>query len=73
MKWKNEQTELSYYGLYLLNHLRENHFPQVEDKDFINDRAELAAETYEQARCEGKHGITFKQTLHTFLLFLRTI
>jgi len=73
MKQKNEQTELSYYGLYLLKCLKDNHFPQAEDKDFINERSELAAETYEQARCEGKHDITFKQTLHTFLLFLRTI
>lgn len=54
MKQKNEQTELSYYGLYLFNHLRENHFPQAEDKDFINDRAELAADTYEQARRNGQ-------------------
>jgi len=49
-----EQTELSYYGLYLLKHLRENHFPQANDKDLITDRANLAAETYEQARREGK-------------------
>lgn len=53
-KKDNKHTELSYYGLYLLKHLKENHFPQVEDKDYINERAELAASIYEQARREGK-------------------
>jgi len=48
------QTELSYYGLYLLNHLRENRFPQSSDKEFITARAELAADAYEQARRNGQ-------------------
>ena len=47
---KQAQTELSYYGLYLLNHLRENRFPQASDADFIRKRADHAAEVYEQAR-----------------------
>ena len=46
---KQAQTELSYYGLYLLNHLRENRFPQANDADFIRERADHAAEVYEQA------------------------
>ena len=50
MKKKQAQTELSYYGLYLLNHLRENHFPQATDADFIRECADHAAEVYEQAR-----------------------
>lgn len=50
----NDQTELSYYGLYLLNHLRENRFPQSSDKDFISTRAELATDAYEQARRNGQ-------------------
>ena len=37
---KQAQTELSYYGLYLLNHLRENRFPQASDADFIRERAD---------------------------------
>ena len=41
---------MSYYGLYLLNHLRENRFPQASDADFIRERADHAAEVYEQAR-----------------------
>ena len=47
---KQAQTELSYYGLYLLNHLRENRFPQANDAAFIRERADHAAEVYEQAR-----------------------
>lgn len=47
---KQAQTELSYYGLYLLNHLRENRFSQANDADFICERADHAAEVYEQAR-----------------------
>jgi hypothetical protein len=47
---KQAQTELSYYGLYLLHHLRENRFPQASDADFIRERADHAAEVYEQAR-----------------------
>lgn len=54
MKQKHEQPELSYYGLYLLRHLQENRFPQADDKDFIAARAAQAAETYEQARLEGR-------------------
>ena len=50
MKKKQAQTELSYYGLYLLNHLRESHFPQATDARFIQERADHAAEVYEQAR-----------------------
>ena len=50
MNKKSKQPELSYYGLYLLNHLRENHFPQATDVDFIRERADHAAEVYEQAR-----------------------
>lgn len=54
MNKKNlEQTELSYYGLYLLNHLKENKFEQASDSAFIKARADEAAETYERARLEG--------------------
>ena len=52
-KNKKEQTELSYYGLYLLNYLKENKFEQADDAAFIKGRADSAAETYERARLEG--------------------
>lgn len=52
-KKNKEQTELSYYGLYLLNYLQENKFEQASDRAFIKDRADHAAETYEQARLDG--------------------
>ncbi len=52
-KKNKEQTELSYYGLYLLNYLQENKFEQASDHAFIKERADRAAEIYEQARLDG--------------------
>ena len=53
MNKKNlEQTELSYYGLYLLNYLKENKFEQASDAAFVKARADEAAEAYERARLE---------------------
>ena len=53
-KKKNEgQTDFSYYGLYLLDYLRNNRFEQATDTAFIRERADRAAETYEWARLDG--------------------
>ena len=53
-KKKNEvQTDFSYYGLYLLDYLRNNKFEQASDTAFIRERADRAAEAYERARLEG--------------------
>ena len=53
-KKKNEgQTDFSYYGLYLLDYLRNNRFEQATDTAFIRERADRAADTYERARLEG--------------------
>ncbi len=52
MKKKNSSNELSYYGLYLLSYINENHPNLLSDTDFIENRADLAAATYEQARLE---------------------
>ena len=53
-KKKNKgQTDFSYYSLYLLDYLRTNKFEQASDDAFIRERADRAAETYEQARLEG--------------------
>ena len=53
-KKKNEgQTDFSYYGLYLLDYLHTNRFEQATDTAFIRERADRAAETYEQARLDG--------------------
>ena len=53
-KKKNEgQTDFSYYGLYLLDYLHTNRFEQATDTAFIRERADRAAETYEQARLAG--------------------
>ena len=42
-----------YYGLYLLNYLQDENDPRQTDDDFINSRAEAAAEEFEQASREG--------------------
>ncbi len=44
---------MSYYGLYLLNYLQDNKFEQAADRAFIKERADRAAEIYEQARLDG--------------------
>ena len=46
---KKEQPELSYYGLYLLRYLLEQHSRKAKDLSFIYSREQLAAETFEQA------------------------
>lgn len=53
MKKKSTPQELSYYGLYLLSYLKENHPDCATDTDFIETRSNLAAEAFEQARLEG--------------------
>ena len=50
---KKEQPELSYYGLYLLRYLLEQHSRKAKDLSFIYNREQLAAETFEQARLDG--------------------
>ena len=47
------ETELSYYGLYLLNYLKEHRFVEAKDISFVKSRADRATEVYEQARREG--------------------
>lgn len=53
MNVKDKPTELSYYGLYLLNYLKESHPDKAEDAGFVAQRAEDATGVYEQARREG--------------------
>lgn len=50
---KNQPIEFSYYGLYLLSYLKENHPDKSTDTDFINSRSDHAAAIYEQSRLEG--------------------
>lgn len=52
-KKNKQQTELSYYGLYLLGYLQENHFEQASDATFVKERADQAAAVYERARLDG--------------------
>lgn len=53
MNQNNKPAELSYYGLYLLSYLKENHPDKVHDADFVENRADHAADVFEQARLEG--------------------
>jgi len=59
---KQEQQELSYYGLYLLRFLMEQHSKKAKDLNFIYNRELQAAETFEQARREG-HSVEGAQEL----------
>lgn len=45
--------EISYYGLSLLSYLKENHPDRAEDRAFIKERADAAAETYSNAIKNG--------------------
>ncbi|WP_042367707.1 DUF1896 domain-containing protein [Bacteroides neonati] len=53
MNQNNEPMELSYYGLSLLSFLKESHPDKLNDTAFIEARANLAADTYENALREG--------------------
>lgn len=53
MNQNNKPAELSYYGLYLLSYLREHHPDKAGDTAFVEERADRAAEVFEQARREG--------------------
>lgn len=53
MNQNNKPLELSYYGLYLLSYLREHHPDKAADTVLVAERADHAAETFEQARREG--------------------
>ena len=69
---KQEQQELSYYGLYLLRYLLEQHSltskatssitRKAKDLNFIYNRELQAAETFEQARLDG-HSVEGAQEL----------
>ena len=59
---KKEQQELSYYGLYLLRYLMEQHSKKAKDLNFIYQRELQAAETFELARREG-HSVEGAQEL----------
>ena len=59
---KKEQQELSYYGLYLLRYLMEQHSKKAKDLNFVYQRELQAAETFELARREG-HSVEGAQEL----------
>ncbi|MFT3752275.1 MAG: DUF1896 family protein [Paludibacter sp.] len=53
MKPGLKPLQLSYYGLYLLSYLTENQPNLLSNTDLIEERANHATDSYEQARLEG--------------------
>ena len=53
MNQNTKPFKLSYYGLYLLSYLREHHPDKADNATFVEERADRAAEAFEQARREG--------------------
>lgn len=47
------QQDLNYYALYLRNYLTEEEDPRVNDKEFIDGRADAAAAHFEECRLQG--------------------
>ena len=47
------KEDMTYYGLYLKNYLREQADARADDEDFIAARTSRAEELYEQGRREG--------------------
>ena len=52
-KKQTTARKLDYYSLYLLDYLRRHRFPQQYDMYFVRQRADEAAEIYEQERRNG--------------------
>lgn len=50
---KKDKQEFSYYGLLLLSYLKESHPQKADNKEFIQLRSELAAESYAGAIANG--------------------
>lgn len=48
-----KQNDLNYYALYLRNYLTEEEDHRVNDKEFIDGRADAAAAHFEECRLQG--------------------
>ena len=60
-------NELSYYRLSLLSYLKESHPDRVADTEFINERADHAAEVYSDAIKSGTTHIEAEERASTEL------
>ena len=47
------KVDFNYYALYLKKYLVDNDDPRKDDAEFINDRADLAGQEYENNRLSG--------------------
>jgi len=54
MKQNVESRELDDYRVYLQGHLRDHHFPQRNNKKFIEQRVEDAYDRFVTLRLEGR-------------------
>jgi hypothetical protein len=52
-KEKKRKIEFSYYGLYLQMHLKDIGAPRQDDVDFIDARADAAADEFDSVRRSG--------------------
>ena len=54
MKHNIELPEADFFQVYLRGHLIDHHFPQRDNKNFIETRSDEAYDTFVSARLEGK-------------------
>ncbi len=54
MKHNIELPEADFFQVYLRGHLIDHHFPQRDNKNFIETRSDDAYDTFVSARLEGK-------------------
>ena len=54
MKHNDELPEADYFRVYLQGHLRDHHFPQRDNKNFIDSRSDDAYDTFVTLRLEGR-------------------
>ena len=54
MKQNVESREMDDYRVYLQGHLRDHHFPQRNNKKFIDQRVEAAYDKFVTLRLEGR-------------------
>lgn len=47
------KVDFNYYALYLKKYLVDNDDPRADDAEFINDRADLAGQEFENNRLNG--------------------
>lgn len=60
--------ELDDFRVYLQGHLRDHHFPEATNEDFINFRADSAYNSYTTYRLEGRNVVVARELAMRVLL-----